>query len=86
MVKHFINRPVFASVVSILIVILGILGLRALPVTQYPDIAPPTVSISANYTGASFSTCSRVVCGDTYRGWRNIGILGNRKCTQPQNS
>ncbi|MBW8360721.1 MAG: efflux RND transporter permease subunit [Kaistella sp.] len=56
MVKHFINRPVLASVVSILIVILGILGLRALPVTQYPDIAPPTVSISANYTGASAET------------------------------
>ncbi|HPZ24395.1 MAG TPA: efflux RND transporter permease subunit [Kaistella sp.] len=56
MVKHFINRPVFASVVSILIVILGILGLRALPVTQYPDIAPPTVSINANYTGASAET------------------------------
>ncbi len=56
MVKHFINRPVLSSVVSILIVILGILGLNALPVTQYPDIAPPTVSISANYTGASAET------------------------------
>ncbi|TXF79501.1 efflux RND transporter permease subunit [Chryseobacterium sp.] len=56
MVKHFINRPVLSSVVSILIVILGVLGLRALPVTQYPDIAPPTVSISANYTGASAET------------------------------
>lgn len=56
MVKHFINRPVLSSVVSILIVILGILGLRALPVTQYPDIAPPTVTISANYTGASAET------------------------------
>lgn len=56
MVKHFIDRPVLSSVVSILIVILGVLGLRALPVTQYPDIAPPTVSISANYTGASAET------------------------------
>ncbi len=56
MVKQFINRPVAASVVSILIVILGILGLQALPITQYPDIAPPTVSISANYTGASAET------------------------------
>lgn len=56
MVKHFINRPVLSSVVSILIVILGVLGLRSLPVTQYPDIAPPTVSISANYTGASAET------------------------------
>ena len=56
MVKQFINRPVAASVVSILIVILGVLGLRSLAVTQYPDIAPPTVSISANYTGASAET------------------------------
>lgn len=56
MVKQFINRPVAASVVSILIVILGVLGLQALPITQYPDIAPPTVSISANYTGASAET------------------------------
>ena len=56
MVKHFINRPVLSSVVSILIVILGVLGLQALPITQYPDIAPPTVSINANYTGASAET------------------------------
>lgn len=56
MVKHFINRPVLSTVISILIVILGVLGLKSLPVTQYPDIAPPTVSISANYTGASAET------------------------------
>lgn len=56
MVKHFINRPVLSSVVSILIIILGVLGLQALPITQYPDIAPPTVSINANYTGASAET------------------------------
>lgn len=56
MVKKFINRPVLSSVISILIVILGVLGLNQLPVTQYPDIAPPTVSISANYTGASAQT------------------------------
>lgn len=56
MIKKFIDRPVLASVVSILIVILGILGLFALPVTQYPDIAPPTVRISANYPGANAQT------------------------------
>ncbi len=56
MVKRFIDRPVLSTVVSILIVILGILGLVALPVTQYPDIAPPTVRISANYTGANAQT------------------------------
>ena len=56
MIKKFINRPVLSTVISILIVILGILGLYALPVTQYPDIAPPTVRISANYTGANAQT------------------------------
>lgn len=56
MIKRFINRPVLSTVISIIIVILGILGLMALPVTQYPDIAPPTVRISANYTGANAQT------------------------------
>ena len=52
----FINRPVLSTVISILLVILGIIGLATLPVTQYPDIAPPTVSVRATYTGASAST------------------------------
>ncbi|AZI66841.1 efflux RND transporter permease subunit [Kaistella daneshvariae] len=56
MIKKFINRPVLSTVISIIIVILGILGLVSLPVTQYPDIAPPTVRISANYTGANAQT------------------------------
>ena len=52
----FINRPVLSTVISILIVILGIIGLATLPVTQYPDIAPPTVSVRATYTGANAQT------------------------------
>lgn len=52
----FINRPVLSTVISILIVILGAIGLVTLPITQYPDIAPPTVSVRATYTGASAST------------------------------
>ncbi|WP_462346229.1 efflux RND transporter permease subunit [Coprobacter fastidiosus] len=52
----FINRPVLSTVISILIVILGILGLVSLPITQYPDIAPPTVHVSATYTGANAQT------------------------------
>ena len=52
----FINRPVLSTVISILIVILGIIGLATLPVTQYPDIAPPTVSVRASYTGANAQT------------------------------
>ena len=52
----FINGPVLSTVISILIVILGIIGLATLPVTQYPDIAPPTVSVRATYTGANAQT------------------------------
>ena len=51
----FINRPVLSTVISILMVILGVIGLATLPITQYPDIAPPTVSVTATYTGASAS-------------------------------
>ena len=53
---RFINRPVLSTVISIVIVILGILGLVSLPVTQYPDIAPPTIQVSATYTGANAQT------------------------------
>jgi HAE1 family hydrophobic/amphiphilic exporter-1 len=61
MIKNFINRPVRSTVISILIVILGVLGLTVLPVTQYPDIAPPTVSVRANYTGANAETVMKSV-------------------------
>ena len=50
---RFINRPVLSTVISVLIVILGVIGLATLPITQYPDIAPPTVSVRAVYTGAN---------------------------------
>lgn len=53
---RFINRPVLSTVISIIIVILGILGLISLPVTQYPDIAPPTIQVSASYMGANAQT------------------------------
>ena len=53
---RFINRPVLSTVISIVIVILGILGLFSLPISQYPDIAPPTVSVSTTYQGANAQT------------------------------
>ena len=53
MLKTFIERPVLATVISIIIVVLGIIGLYLLPVEQYPDIAPPTVRISTSYSGAN---------------------------------
>lgn len=49
----FINRPVLSTVISIFIVLLGLLGLMSLPIEQYPNIAPPTISVSTNYTGAN---------------------------------
>ena len=49
----FINRPVLSTVISIFIVLLGLIGLSALPVTQYPDIAPPTISVTTTYSGAN---------------------------------
>ncbi|MDE6693192.1 MAG: efflux RND transporter permease subunit, partial [Muribaculaceae bacterium] len=52
----FINRPVLSTVISIFIVLLGLIGLASLPITQYPDIAPPTISVSTTYSGANAQT------------------------------
>ena len=60
-VSFFIDRPVFSAVVSILIVIVGIIGLMMLPIDQYPQITPPVVKISASYPGASAVTVSQAV-------------------------
>ena len=53
MLKRFIERPVLSTVISIIILILGVLGLTSLPISQYPEIAPPTVVVSASYQGAN---------------------------------
>lgn len=56
MINKFIERPVLSTVISIIILIIGVLGIYNLPVTQYPDIAPPTVQVRANYPGANAET------------------------------
>jgi len=61
MFRRFIERPILSSVISIIIVILGVLGLISLPIEQYPDIAPPTIRVSASYTGASAETVLKSV-------------------------
>lgn len=61
--SFFISRPIFSSVISITIVIAGLMAVRGLPIAQYPEIAPPTVIISANYPGASTETLTRTVAG-----------------------
>lgn len=60
-VKTFIDRPILAGVISVLIVILGVLGLMQLPIEQFPNIAPPTVRVSATYTGANAETVLKSV-------------------------
>ncbi|MET4139952.1 efflux RND transporter permease subunit [Pedobacter sp. UYP1] len=61
MLKKFIENPVLSTVISIIIVILGILGLTSLPISQYPDIAPPTVSVTAAYQGANANVVMKSV-------------------------
>lgn len=56
MFKKFIERPVLSTVISIIIVILGVIGIYVLPISQYPNIAPPTVQVSTNYPGANAQT------------------------------
>lgn len=59
--RFFIERPVFAAVLSIIIVLAGLVALKILPIAQYPEIAPPTVTITATYPGASAETLAKTV-------------------------
>ena len=61
MSKFFIHRPIFAIVISIIIVIVGVLAAFQLPIAQYPQISPPTVSVGTSYTGASASVINDTV-------------------------
>jgi hydrophobic/amphiphilic exporter-1 (mainly G- bacteria), HAE1 family len=61
MLRLFINRPVFSSVISIFIVLLGLISLPQLPISQYPDIAPPSVTVTTKYTGANAEVCTKAV-------------------------
>src|SRR3990172_9330945 len=58
---YFIERPIFATVLSVLITIIGLIAGRALPIAEYPEIAPPTVNISASYPGASATVIAETV-------------------------
>ena len=60
-VRFFIDRPIFASVVAIIILMVGILSVFALPIAQYPQISPPSVVVSASYTGADAQTVEQSV-------------------------
>lgn len=59
--KFFINRPIFATVLSIVVIIAGLMSIRALPIEEYPEVTPPQVSVEATYAGASAETISKTV-------------------------
>ena len=59
--KFFINRPIFATVLALLIVVAGLVALNILPVAQFPEITPPTVQVSAVYPGANAETVAQTV-------------------------
>lgn len=59
--KFFINRPIFATVLSIVVIIAGLMGIKGLPIEEYPEVTPPQVSVSATYVGASAETIAKTV-------------------------
>ncbi|HEY0273005.1 MAG TPA: efflux RND transporter permease subunit, partial [Chitinophaga sp.] len=61
MLKKFIERPVLSTVISIILTLLGVLSLLTLPITQFPDIAPPCVQVTATYPGANAEVVARAV-------------------------
>ncbi|HXT02625.1 MAG TPA: efflux RND transporter permease subunit, partial [Casimicrobiaceae bacterium] len=61
MSKFFIDRPIFSAVIAIIITLAGLVASQILPIAQYPEVAPPTVTITATYTGASAETLAKTV-------------------------
>jgi len=61
MSRFFIERPIFATVLAIIIVLAGLVASKILPIAQYPEIAPPSVTIRASYPGASAETLAKTV-------------------------
>ncbi len=59
--RFFIDRPIFATVIAIIMVLIGLMTVKSLPVSQYPDITPPTVMVSASHPGADAATIAEVV-------------------------
>ena len=77
-IKNFIDRPVLSTVISIVIMLAGILGLMTLPIEQYPSIAPPTINVSTSYPGASAETIQTAVIatlGEQINGVENMTYM-----------
>lgn len=80
MSKFFIRRPIFAIVISLIIVLLGLISLSTLPIAQYPQISPPTIRLSANYTGANASIVNQTVAQvieDQLNGVENMDYMSS---------
>ena len=76
----FIDRPIFASVLSIVIILVGGLALIGLPIAQYPEIAPPTVVVSAVYPGANAQVVAETVAtpiGQEVNGVEDVGYMSS---------
>jgi len=73
----FIKRPILSLVISIFITLLGLIALRSLPVTQFPDIVPPAVTITTNYTGANATVCAKAVATPLERAINGVPGMTN---------
>ena len=83
MSKFFINRPIVAMVISIVMVIVGALTILSLPVAQFPNIAPPEIQVLATYVGADAQTLEQVGChshraADERRGQHELHVFAER--------
>ena len=76
MSKFFINRPIVAMVISILMTIVGLVAMSGLPTAQFPDIVPPQITVKTTYTGADALTVEKAVATALDRGARSGDIGG----------
>ena len=71
--RFFIDRPIFASVMSIIVTLAGLIALRGLPIAQYPEITPPTVEVSAIYPGANAQVVADTVAAPVEQQVNGVG-------------
>ena len=76
--RFFIDRPIFAAVLSIFIVLAGLAAMRSLPIAQYPEIAPPVVTVTAIYPGATAETIEQTVAARSPGTGRSAGFSSPR--------
>src|SRR5690606_34860397 len=85
--RFFVDRPVFAGVLSVLIVVAGLLGLRALPISEYPDVVPPSIVVRAQYPGANPKVIAETVATpieEAINGVENMLYMSSQATTDGQ--